>query len=114
MYFINHNRISLGYSQVHNMLVTFLVTIFLFYNKALINADPKIKWIPCSNPELYEKCLNVQFENGETDLAELNKAFKDDHINYVGYFKNMPDVRVFASIPNQELGFDLIHVSFRF
>ena len=96
------------------MLVRFLVTIVLFYYKALINADPKIKWIPCSNPELYEKCLKVQFENGETDLAELNKAFKDDDINYVGYFKNMPDVRVFASIPNQELGFDLIHVSFRF
>ena len=74
-------------------------------------ADPNIKQIPCMNPKLNEKCLQVEFENGDIDIAELDKAFKDDDTNYVGTFKNAPDVRVFASIPYRELGFNLIHVS---
>ena len=66
------------------------------------------------NPKLNEKCLQVEFENGDIDIAELDKAFKDDDTNYVGSFKNAPDVRVFASVPYRELGFNLIHVSLRF
>ena len=73
-------------------------------------SDPIIKWMPCSNPELNSKCLQVQFENGEIDIAKLSDTYRDN-TNYFGYFKNAPDVRVFASIPYQKLGFGLIHVS---
>ena len=84
---------------------------FLTNLGASAHADPNIRWISCSDPELTKKCLRVQFENGETDIAELDEAFENDNTNYVGYFKNAIDVRVFASIPHQELGFDIIHVS---
>ena len=67
-----------------------------------------------SNVILHICSAKVQFENGDIDIAELDKAFVNDNTNYVGHFKNAPDVRVFASIPNHELGFHLIHVSLRF
>ena len=74
------------------------------------NADPNMKWISCTNPRLNEKCLHVQFENGDIDIAKLYDLYKDS-TNYIGYFKSAPDVRVFASIPHKTSGFDLIHVS---
>ena len=80
---------------------------------SLAYSDPNIRKIPCSNPDVTDECLKIQFENGEIDIAELNTAYENDNTNYVGYFKNSNDVRVFASIPDQELGFDLIHVSLR-
>ena len=86
----------------------------IFHLGALTHADPNIRSIPCPSPELNDKCLRVQFENGEIDIAELDRAFKNDSTNYVGNFMNAPDVRVFASIPYENLGFDVIHVSLQF
>ena len=103
---------------VFHFHVQFLVC--LIFNNLILHlgvfthADPNIKLVSCSSPLLNKKCLQVQFENGEIDIAELDRAFKNDSTNYVGNFKNAPDVRVFASIPYQDLGFDVIHVSLQF